>query len=43
MVDEVEKEVDGETALFVHHIGDLGERHPVSKGKTVYANLYTRL
>jgi formylmethanofuran dehydrogenase subunit C len=43
MVGEVEQEVDGETATFAHYIGDLGERHPVSKGKTVYANLYTRL
>lgn len=43
MVGEVEQEVDGEKARFAHYIGDLGERHPVSKGKTMYANLYTRL
>jgi formylmethanofuran dehydrogenase subunit C len=43
MVGEVEQEVDGVKALFAHYVGDLGERHPVSKGKTVYANLYTRV
>jgi formylmethanofuran dehydrogenase subunit C len=41
-VGEVEQEVDGETATFTHYIGDLGERHPTAKGKTVYANIYTR-
>jgi len=43
MVGEVEQEVDGEKGRFAHYIGDLGERHPVSKGKPVYANLYTRI
>lgn len=38
----VEKEVDGVKATFDHYIGDLGERHPKSKGKIVYANLYTK-
>ena len=38
----VEKEVDGTKATFDHYIGDLGERHPKSKGKVIYANLYTK-
>ncbi|MFA7563327.1 MAG: formylmethanofuran dehydrogenase subunit C [Methanoculleus sp.] len=42
-IGEVEQEVDGVKGRFAHHIGDLGERHPVSKGKTVYANLYTQI
>ncbi|MEN6610829.1 MAG: formylmethanofuran dehydrogenase subunit C [Methanoregulaceae archaeon] len=41
-VDRVEKEIDGTKAVFDHYIGDLGERHPKSKGKEVYANLYVR-
>jgi formylmethanofuran dehydrogenase subunit C len=41
-VDRVEKEVDGETAVFDHFIGDLGERHPKSKGKEIYANLFVK-
>ncbi len=42
LVDRVEKEVDGVTATFDHYIGDLGERHPKSKGQIVYANLYLK-
>jgi len=42
-VGEVEQEVAGEKACFIHHVGDLGERHPIAKGKAVYANLYTRI
>lgn len=38
----VEKEVDGVKASFSHYVGDLGERHPKSKGKAVYGNLYVR-
>jgi formylmethanofuran dehydrogenase subunit C len=41
-VDDVEVEVDGETATFAHYVGDLGERHPVSNGRTVFANLYLK-
>ncbi|HJK66716.1 MAG TPA: formylmethanofuran dehydrogenase subunit C [Methanocorpusculum sp.] len=41
-VDDVEAEVDGEKAVFAHYIGDLGERHPTSKGQTVYVNLYLK-
>ena len=40
LVDRVEKEVDGVTATFDHYIGDLGERHPKSKGQIVYAKIY---
>jgi len=40
--DMVEKEIAGETAMFRHYVGDLGERHPKSKGKEVYGNLYVR-
>ncbi len=38
----VEKEVDGATYKLDHYIGDLGERHPKSKGQYVYANLYLK-
>ena len=41
-VETVEKEVDGVKAKFDHYIGDLGERHPKSKGQVVYANLYLK-
>lgn len=41
-VDTVEKEIDGTKGTFSHYIGDLGERHPKSKGKTVYGNLYVK-
>lgn len=41
-VDDVETEVDGEKAVFAHYIGDLDERHPTSKGQTVFANLYLK-
>ncbi|OPX62318.1 formylmethanofuran dehydrogenase subunit C [Methanoregula sp. PtaB.Bin085] len=37
-----EKQVDGTKARFNHYIGDLGERHPKSKGQEIYANLYVR-
>ena len=40
--DQVEKEVDGVKATFDHYIGDLGERHPKSKGQEIYANLYVK-
>jgi formylmethanofuran dehydrogenase subunit C len=36
----VEKDIDGVSASFNHYIGDLGERHPRSKGKDIYANLF---
>ncbi|MDO9540529.1 MAG: formylmethanofuran dehydrogenase subunit C [Methanocalculus sp.] len=36
----VEKEIDGLNATFTHYIGDLGERHPKSKGQQIYGNLY---
>lgn len=42
-IGEVEEEVDGTKACFIHYIGDLGERHPVSRGKPVYGNIYTRV
>jgi formylmethanofuran dehydrogenase subunit C len=38
----VEKEVDGETAIFDHYIGDLGEYHKKAKGEVVYGNLYLK-
>ena len=41
-VDDVEAEVDGDMAVFAHYVGDLGERHPTSKGQTVFANLYLK-
>lgn len=41
-VDDVEAEVDGETAVFQHYIGDLGERHPTRKGETIYGNVYVK-
>ena len=41
-IDTIEKEVDGVKAKFDHYIGDLGERHPKSKGQIVYANLYLK-
>ena len=42
-IGEVEEEVDGTKARFIHCIGDLGERHPVSRGRPVYGNIYTRI
>ena len=39
---EVENEVDGAKATFVDYIGDLGERHPKSKGQIVYGHLYMK-
>ncbi|HVN73710.1 MAG TPA: formylmethanofuran dehydrogenase subunit C [Methanoregula sp.] len=39
---EVELEVDGTKARFTEFIGDLGERHPKSKGQTVYGKLYMK-
>jgi formylmethanofuran dehydrogenase subunit C len=42
-VDQIEKEIDGTKATFDHYIGDLGERHPKSKGKEIYANLYLKV
>lgn len=41
-VETVEKEVDGTKVTLDHYIGDLGERHPKSKGKVIYANLYIK-
>ncbi|MGA2122085.1 MAG: formylmethanofuran dehydrogenase subunit C [Methanoregula sp.] len=41
-VETVEKEVDGVMLKLDHYIGDLGERHPKSKGQIVYANLYLK-
>ncbi|HJJ83417.1 MAG TPA: formylmethanofuran dehydrogenase subunit C [Methanocorpusculum sp.] len=41
-VDDVECEVDGEAAVYAHYIGDLGERHSVVKGETVFSNLYLK-
>ena len=40
-VEEREIEVDGETHMFNVFIGDLGERHPKSKGEVVYGHIYT--
>jgi formylmethanofuran dehydrogenase subunit C len=42
-IETVEKEVDGTKAKFDHFIGDLGERHPKSKGQEIYANLYVKV
>ena len=41
-VDDVEKEVDGVKAVYAHYIGDLGERHPESKGVKIFTNLYLK-
>ncbi|HJJ55961.1 MAG TPA: formylmethanofuran dehydrogenase subunit C [Methanocorpusculum sp.] len=41
-VDEIETEIDGDKCKFAHYIGDLGERHPTTKGTTVYSNLYLK-
>lgn len=41
-IGSVEKEIDGTKAKFDHYIGDLGERHPKSKGEIIYANLYLK-
>jgi formylmethanofuran dehydrogenase subunit C len=41
-IEQVEKEVDGAKVKLDHYIGDLGERHPRSKGKEIYANLFVR-
>jgi len=41
-IGEIDMEVDGVRERFNHYIGDLGERHPKSKGKEIYANLYAR-
>jgi formylmethanofuran dehydrogenase subunit C len=41
-VGTVEREVDGVNLKLNHYIGDLGERHPKSKGKEVYGNLLVR-
>ncbi|MEN6342818.1 MAG: formylmethanofuran dehydrogenase subunit C [Methanospirillum sp.] len=38
----VEKDVDGASYLFDHYVGDLGERHPTSRGQPVLGNLYVR-
>ncbi|MHC1626780.1 MAG: formylmethanofuran dehydrogenase subunit C [Methanoculleaceae archaeon] len=40
--DEVDLEVDGETAKFARYEGDLGERHPKRKGRTIYGQLYLK-
>ena len=42
-IDRVELEVDGTKATFDHYIGDLGERHPKSKGKEIFADLYVKV
>lgn len=41
-VGETELEVDGTKATFVDYIGDLGERHPKSKGNVVFGHLYMK-
>lgn len=41
-IGRVRKEIGGENATFRHYIGDLGERHPKSKGKEIFANLYVQ-
>lgn len=41
-IGKVEKEVLGQQIRFRHYIGDLGERHPKSKGKEIFGNLYLR-
>ncbi len=38
----VAKEVDGETLIFDHYIGDLGEHHKKVKGEMVYGHLYVK-
>lgn len=40
---EVELEIEGTKAKFSHFIGDMGERHPKSKGQIVYGNLYKKI
>ncbi len=41
-VGDVELEVEGVNAKFAEYIGDLGERHPKSKGQTIYGKLYQK-
>ncbi len=41
-IETVERDVEGVQAQFDHFIGDLGERHPKSKGQPVYAHLYVK-
>ena len=41
-VGKVDLEVDGTKAQFTDYIGDLGERHPKSKGNVVYGHLYMK-
>ncbi|NLX49091.1 MAG: formylmethanofuran dehydrogenase subunit C [Methanospirillum sp.] len=41
-VDTIEKEVDGQPYRLDHYVGDLGERHPSSRGQQVLGNLYVR-
>jgi len=40
--DDVELDVDGESATFARYEGDLGERHRKRKGETIYGQLYLR-
>lgn len=40
--DDVDQEVDGESATFARYEGDLGERHQKRKGQTIYGQLFLR-
>jgi len=39
---DVEREVDGQKALFSFYQGDLGERHRTKKGQVIYGSLYVK-
>ncbi|MCP1663027.1 MAG: formylmethanofuran dehydrogenase subunit C [Methanocalculus sp. MSAO_Arc1] len=41
-VGDVELEVEGVKATFAEYIGDVGERHPKSKGQIIYGKLYQK-
>lgn len=41
-LEDREIEVDGDKATFAVYIGDLGERHPKSKGQIIYGKIYRK-
>jgi formylmethanofuran dehydrogenase subunit C len=43
LIEDAELEVEGVKAKFAVYIGDLGERHPKSKGQMIYGKIYKKL
>jgi formylmethanofuran dehydrogenase subunit C len=41
-VEDIEREVDGQKAIFSFYQGDLGERHRTKKGQAIYGSLYVK-